>query len=129
MKRPPGAEPGGHLDAYDPVSGKRQWSYRSKYPILASILATAGELIFCGDPEGRFFALDALTGKKLWSFSTGSGHSGSPVTFSVNGRQYVAVPSGWGSAAAGAMPQLWPEMEDFTSGSTLFVFALPERQK
>ncbi len=126
MKRPPNGEAGGHLDAYDPVSGVRQWSYRSKYPILASTLATGGDLIFSGDPEGQFFALDALTGKKLWSFATGSGHRGSPMTFSVKGRQFVAVPSGWGSAAAGAMPQLWPEMEDFPSGSTLFVFALPE---
>lgn len=126
MKPPPQGEPGGHLDAFDPVSGKRQWSYRSKYPLLASTLATGGNLIFSGDPEGRFFALDALTGEKLWDFATGSGHRGSPMTYSVNGRQYVAVPTGWGSAAAGALPQIWPETEDFPSGATLFVFALPE---
>jgi alcohol dehydrogenase (cytochrome c) len=126
MKRPPNGEAGGHLDAFDPVSGKRQWSYRSKYPLLSSTLATAGNLIFSGDPEGRFFALDALTGEKLWSFSTGSGHRGSPITYQVSGRQYVAVPSGWGSAAAGALPQIWPETEDFPAGATLFVFALPE---
>jgi alcohol dehydrogenase (cytochrome c) len=126
LKRPPQGEAGGHLDAFDPVSGKRQWSYRSKYPLLASALATAGNLIFSGDPEGRFFALDALTGERIWSFPTGSGHRGSPITYSVNGRQYVAVPSGWGSAAAGALPQIWPETEDFPAGDTLFVFALPE---
>jgi alcohol dehydrogenase (cytochrome c) len=126
MKAPPQGEPGGHLDAFDPVSGKRQWSYRSKYPLLASTLATGGNLIFSGDPEGRFFALDALTGEKLWDFATGSGHRGSPMTYSVNGRQYVAVPTGWGSAAAGALPQIWPETEDFPSGATLFVFALRE---
>jgi alcohol dehydrogenase (cytochrome c) len=79
MKRPPNAEAGGHLDAYDPLTGKRQWSYRSKYPLLASALATAGNLIFSGDPEGHFFALDALTGEKLWSFSTGSGNRGSQL--------------------------------------------------
>jgi alcohol dehydrogenase (cytochrome c) len=126
MKHPPNGEAGGHLDAYDPVSGKRQWSYRSKYPLLASTLATAGNLVFSGDPEGHFFALDALTGEKLWSFSTGSGNRGSPVTFAINGRQYIAVPTGWGSAVAGAMPQIWPETEDFPAGATLFVFALPE---
>ena len=125
MKPPPKGVAGGHLDAYDPVTGKRQWSYRSKYPLLASMLATAGDLIFSGDPEGHFFALDALTGKELWRFATGSGHRGSPVTFSVDGRQFVAVPSGWGSAVAGAMPQLWPETEDFPGGDTLFVFCLP----
>ncbi len=126
MKRPPQGKAGGHLDAFDPLTGERMWSYRSKYPLLASTLATAGNLIFSGDPEGHFFALDALSGQKLWSFSTGSGHRGSPVTYSVNGRQYVAVPSGWGSAVAGAMPQIWPETEDFPAGATLFVFALPE---
>ena len=126
MKRPPNGEAGGHLDAYDPVSGKRQWSYRSKYPLLASTLATAGNLIFCGDPEGHFFALDALTGEKLWSFSTGSGNRGSPIAFAISGRQYIAVPTGWGSAVAGGMPQIWPETEDFPAGATLFVFALPE---
>ena len=126
MRRPPKGEAGGHLDAFDPVSGKRQWTYRSKYPLLASALATAGNLIFSGDPEGQFFALDAVTGEKLWSFATGSGNRGSPMTFSVSGRQYVAVPSGWGSAAAGALPQIWPETEDFPAGATLFVFALSE---
>ncbi len=126
MKLPPEGDGGGHIDAFDPVSGKRQWSYRSKYPLLASTLATAGNLVFSGDPEGQFFALDAVTCQKLWSFATGSGNRGSPMTYSVNGRQYVAVPTGWGSAAAGALPQIWPETEDFPAGATLFVFALFE---
>jgi alcohol dehydrogenase (cytochrome c) len=126
FKDPPHGKAGGHLDAYDPVTGKRQWSYRSKYPLLASVLATGGDLIFSGDPEGNFFALDARTGARLWSFSTGSGNRGSAVTFAVAGKQYVAVPVGWGGAASGAFPQLWPEAEDFPGGATLFVFALPD---
>ena len=89
-------------------------------------MATGGNLVFTGDPEGEFFALDAVTGKKLWSFNTGSGHRGSPISYAVNGRQYIAVPAGWGSAVAGLMPQLWPEVEDFPAGSALIVFALPE---
>jgi alcohol dehydrogenase (cytochrome c) len=75
-----------------------------------------------------FFALDARTGKKVWSFQTGSGHRGGPITYAVNGRQYVATPSGWGSALAGLLPQIWPEAERFRAGSALFVFALPEGQ-
>ena len=94
---------GGHLDAYEPVTGKKLWSYPSKYPLLASQLSTAGDLVFSGDPEGNFFALDARTGQKLWSFPTGSGHRGSSITYSVRGRQYVATPSGWGSALAGLL--------------------------
>ena len=126
FKPPIKGEPGSHLSAYDPLTGKLQWSYHSKYPLLASTLATAGDLVFSGDPEGNFFALDAQTGAKLWSFQTGSGNRGSPVAFSVAGKQYVAVPSGWGSVVAGVLPQLWPETEDFPGGSTLFVFALPD---
>ncbi|HYM10104.1 MAG TPA: PQQ-dependent dehydrogenase, methanol/ethanol family [Bryobacterales bacterium] len=119
-------ESGGHLGAYDPVTGKQQWLYRSKYPLLASVLATGGGLIFTGDPEGQFFALDAKTGEKVWNFQTGSGHRGSPISYAVKGRQYIATPSGWGSAVAGLMPQLWPETEAIPGGSAVFVFALTE---
>lgn len=126
LKPPPGGRARGHLDAYDPVSGKKFWSYDSKYPLLASGLSTAGDLVFTGDPEGNFFALDARTGEKLWSFQTGSGLRGSPITYSVKGRQYVATPSGWGSSLAGIMPQIWPEVEEFRGGSSVFTFALPE---
>ena len=129
LKTTPDGKPGGHLDAYDPVTGKKHWTYESKYPLLASVLSTGGDLIFTGDPEGDFFALDAQTGKKLWSFPTGSGHRGSAISYSVNGRQYIATPSGWGSAVSGLMGQLWPEAEQFRNGSTLFVFAVPESKK
>jgi len=121
----PKGQPGSHLDAYEPVSGKKIWTYPSKYPLLASVLSTDGDLIFSGDPEGNFFALDARTGAKLWSFQTGSGHRGSAVAYSVKGKQYIATPSGWGSAVAGLMSQIWPEAESFRGGSSLFVFALP----
>ena len=83
---------------YDPVTGERKWRIRHKYPLLASQLATAGGLVFSGDATGRFFALDASDGSELWSFRTGSGHRGSAVTYAVGGRQYIATPSGWGSA-------------------------------
>jgi alcohol dehydrogenase (cytochrome c) len=126
LQHPPGEEAHGHLGAYDPVTGKKHWTYKSKYPLLASALATAGDIVFTGDPEGHFFALDAKTGEKVWSFQTGSGHRGSAVTYEVNGRQYVATPAGWGSAVANLLSQLWPETESFRGGSALFVFALPE---
>jgi alcohol dehydrogenase (cytochrome c) len=123
---PEKGEPGGHLSAYDPISGKRHWIYRSKYPLLASQLATAGDLLFTGDSLGRFFALDAQTGEEVWSYRTGSGHRGSPITYAVNGKQYIAVPVGWGSALAGLMTQMWPESADFPNASTLVVFALAD---
>lgn len=129
MKPPPDGPARSHVDAYDPVTGKRQWSFPYKYSLLASMLATAGNLVFTGDPEGNFFALDASTGAKLWSFQTGAGHRGSSVSYAVNGRQYVATPTGWGSLVSNALTALWPEAETFRSGSTLMVFALPEDEK
>ena len=126
MAHPESGDAHAHLSAYDPVTVERKWRYRHKYPLLASQLATAGGLVFSGDATGRFFALDADDGRELWSFRTGSGHRGSAVTYSVDGRQYIATPSGWGSALAGLTTQLWPEAEDFPSGSSIFVFAVPE---
>ncbi|MCB1018533.1 MAG: PQQ-dependent dehydrogenase, methanol/ethanol family [Acidobacteria bacterium] len=126
MAHPKGGKAYSRLSAYDPVTGKRQWQYKHEYPLLASQLATAGGLLFTGDATGRFFALDTKTGEELWSFRTGSGHRGSAVTYAVNGRQYIATPSGWGSALAGLTTQLWPEAKDFPNGSSIFVFALPE---
>ena len=58
------------FDAYDPVTGKKKWSYKSKYPLLASALATGGDLVFTGDPEGDFIAFDATNGDKVWTFNT-----------------------------------------------------------
>jgi PQQ-dependent dehydrogenase, methanol/ethanol family len=127
-KDPPGERAHGHLGAYDPVTGKRHWLYKPTYPLLASVLVTAGDLVFTGDPEGYFFALDARTGEKLWSFQTGSGHRGSSITYAVKGRQYIATPSGWGSALAGMVAQMWPEAEKFRGGSTIIVFGLPEER-
>ena len=126
LVNPPDGKARGTLGAYDPVTGKVAWRIDVKYPILSSQLATAGDIVFSGDPEGQFIAFDARNGSRLWSFQTGSGHRGSAVTYSVKGRQYIATPSGWGSALAGLYAQIWPEAETFRSGSTLFVFALPE---
>ena len=81
-----------------------------------------------GDPEGHFFALDARTGKTLWSYQTGSGNHGSPVTYMVRGRQYIATASGEGVSAIMYNNGFWPT-ENWRLGSTLTVFALPEESK
>lgn len=118
-----------HLDAFDPVTGKKVWTWEYKYALLASILATGGDLVFSGDPEGNFFALDAKTGKKLWSYQTGAGHRGSAISYSIGGRQYIATPTGWGSIAGRAMAGVWKDAPEFRGGSTMIVFALPEGGK
>jgi alcohol dehydrogenase (cytochrome c) len=67
FKLPPDRKTFSHLDAWDPITRKRVWSMPYRYVLLASVLATAGDLVFSGNPEGDFFALDARSGNKLWS--------------------------------------------------------------
>jgi len=105
----------------DPATGRQVWSHRTEHPMVGSVLTTAGGLVFAGEPTGEFDAFDARTGELLWQFQTGSGIHGSPITYSVNGKQYVAVPSGWG----GWMKGFAPELYGATRGSALFAFALP----
>jgi alcohol dehydrogenase (cytochrome c) len=126
MKPPPGAKQEGYVAAYDPLTGERKWTFPVTTWIMASVLATAGDLVFTGDPEGDFFALDARTGTRLWTFQTGAGHRGSAVTYAIGGRQYIATPTGWGSIIAGAQQALWPDAPTARPGSALVVFALPE---
>jgi alcohol dehydrogenase (cytochrome c) len=89
--------------------------------MVASVLSTAGGLVFTGEPNGRFNAWDARTGAMVWSYQTGNGIHSNPVTYSVRGKQYIAVPTGWG----GWLEGFAPEMYGAPRGSALFVFALP----
>jgi alcohol dehydrogenase (cytochrome c) len=111
----------GHVKAFDPATGREVWSWRGEHPIVASVLTTGGDLVFTGEPNGNFHAFDARTGRVLWSFQTGSGIHSNPVTYSVNGKQYVAVPTGWGGWVEGYAP----EMYGAPRGNALIVFALP----
>lgn len=112
----------GYVAAIDPVSGEEKWRWNNEYPMCASTLATAGGLVFQGTPTGEFVALDAETGEKLWSFQCGSGHHSSPSTYEVDGRQFIAVPTGWGGWIEGFLPGLLGAQ----AGDAMFAFALPE---
>jgi alcohol dehydrogenase (cytochrome c) len=116
-----GQEQWGHVKAFDPANGKEVWSWRNEHPIVSSVLATGGDLVFVGTPRGEFVALHARTGQVLWRFQTGSGIHSNPVSYSVNGTQYIAVPTGWGGWVEGYAP----EMYGAPRGTALFVFALP----
>jgi alcohol dehydrogenase (cytochrome c) len=112
----------GSVSAFDPATGREVWRWRNEVPMCASVLATGGDLVFAGEPSGEFNALNARTGELLWRFQCGSGHHSSPTTYSVGGRQYIAVPTGWGGWIEGFAPGMLAG----TRGAALFVFALPE---
>jgi alcohol dehydrogenase (cytochrome c) len=112
----------GSISAFDPRTGKERWRWSNDIPMCSSVLTTGGGLVFAGEPTGEFNALDASTGDLLWQFQCGSGHHSSPTTYSIDGRQYIAVPTGWGAWTEGFLPG----MLGAGQGSSLFAFALPE---
>ena len=80
--------------ALDPATGKRVWDYPMRDMSESGLLTTASDLLFSGNREGHFFALEAKTGKLLWSKYLGGQVIASPITYSVNGKQYVSVAAG-----------------------------------
>jgi alcohol dehydrogenase (cytochrome c) len=112
----------GSISAFDPRTGAERWRWSNDIPMCASLLTTGGGLVFGGEPTGEFNALDADSGDLLYQFQCGSGHHSSPCSYSVDGRQYIAVPTGWGAWTEGFLPGMLGARQ----GSSLFVFALPE---
>ena len=94
--------------------GKILWQAKTPQPLVGGVVATAGGLVFTGEGGGDFDAYDSASGKKLWRFACGAGVNAPPITYAVDGRQYVAVAAG-GSAIWG-----------YPQGDALMVFALPK---
>ena len=92
----PGIEPYGVVKALDALTGQQNWEFKLQFPVMAGVMATAGGLVFGGSSEGYFYALDALTGKPLWNFMTGAQIVTNPISYSIRGKQYVAISSGNG---------------------------------
>jgi alcohol dehydrogenase (cytochrome c) len=122
----PGAAGVGSIHAISVETGRTLWTYDQRAGVL-SLMSTAGGLVFGGDANGRFRALDQATGEVLWEVNLGSPVTGYPVSFAVDGRQYVAVSTG-SSLAGSGMLALTPELRPST-GNNLFVFALPARRR
>jgi alcohol dehydrogenase (cytochrome c) len=88
------APPSQGVQAFDPETGKTVWKFElSQNSLSPGVLSTAGGLVFAASAEGNFFALDAKTGKLLWKFGAGASIPSSPMSYSVDGKQYVAVSS------------------------------------
>jgi alcohol dehydrogenase (cytochrome c) len=84
----------GSVRALDMRTGQLRWEFDLKSPPWAGVMATAGAVVFGGSDEGNFFALDAASGEPLWDFQTGGGIHANPMTYMVDGSQYVAIASG-----------------------------------
>jgi len=106
----------GRLRAFDVAKRKWLWEIGSPLPLFAGVLSTRSGLVFTGDQLGFFFAADAQSGNVLWRFQTGSGINASPITYELDGKQYVAILSGLGGD-----PSFYFKGP---KGGTLFVFAL-----
>jgi alcohol dehydrogenase (cytochrome c) len=111
----------GFLKAINAATGDTAWSIRSEHPVVSGVLTTAGGLVFWGEADGMLHATDARTGTDLWTYNVGTGIHAPPVTFSMGGKQYVAIAAGWGGWVDGFAP----ELRDAPRGHTLMVFALP----
>jgi alcohol dehydrogenase (cytochrome c) len=84
----------GAVRAFDPKTGERKWEFKMNDITWAGVLTTASDLLFSGGREGYFYALDDRTGKLLWKASLGGQINSAPMSYSVNGRQYIAVSAG-----------------------------------
>ena len=112
----------GGLKAVDPVTGETKAALKLTYPNYSGALATAGNLVFLGHPDGMFAAYDARTLQEVWSFNVGTGINAPAITYAVNGKQYVAVLVG--SRQNANILNVSPELKNTSTASMLFVFAL-----
>lgn len=117
----------GRIEAVNMETRKVVWQRRQRAPLASSMLATGGGLIFNGDKDRYFRAYDAETGKILWQTRLNAPPSSTPVTYSVNGQQYVAVVSGGGGAYDSGSAAFVPETTSPAGGETVIVFKLPSQ--
>ena len=124
----PGSEGNmGRLSAYRTADLKPLWSFQQRAPFLTSVVSTAGNVAFVGDFDRVFRAVDVTSGKTLWKTRLGTTVQGFPISFSVDGKQYIAVTT----ALGGGSPEMKPgtmltEVHRPPNGYNLFVFGLPD---
>lgn len=98
----------GKLIAWDPVNAEKRWEVDHNVPWNGGILTTRSGLVFQGTGDGRFVAYHAATGEKLWEVPTGTGVVAPPVSYSIDGVQYLALLVGWGGVGGLSLPQFLP---------------------
>jgi outer membrane protein assembly factor BamB len=116
----------GRLDAVKLTDRTQAWSVRQRASMSSAALPTAGGLVFAGSLDRWFRAYDDTTGQVLWQVRANNAVNGFPISYSVAGKQYVAVAVGNGSSQLRSLNTLTPEIKNPDGGSTLWVFALPD---
>jgi alcohol dehydrogenase (cytochrome c) len=126
FKPHPGSSDGTHgvLVALDMVSHKPLWTERMRAAPLSSFLATGGGLVFGGNSDRSFQARDDKTGKVLWETRLSGPPSATPVTFSIDGHQYVAISTGGGASHEADTMPVAPEFAPGAPATTVWVFGL-----
>ncbi len=115
----------GAVKAFDAATGKLAWIRPQSTPATGGLLATAGGLVFYGDPEGHFQAVRDDTGESLWSYNAGTGIHGNPTSYTVDGKQYVAVVIGPGGG--GIWPLTYKDwFQKQSKGGGMIVFGLSD---
>ena len=126
----PGADHFGEVQAWNVDTGQRAWTYNyAKSPNWGSMLVTGGGVVFTGGTiDRKIHAFDATNGKLLWEFPTSSGILAPPASFAIDGKQYIAVLSGWGGDSRGdqtTLNRLFPgEFPEVPEGGAIWVFAI-----
>jgi len=120
----------GRLSAYRASDFKPAWSFQQRSPFLTGVLSTAGGVSFVGDYDRMFRAIDTKTGETVWQTRLGTTVQGYPVSFSVDGEQYIAVTTGTQGGSPEQKPQLMlkGEVNRPANGQAVYVFALPKQR-
>lgn len=117
----------GKLAAYDVESMREQWSIEQRAPFLTAALATAGDLLFIGDFDRYVHAIDVNSGESLWRSRLATSAQGFPMTYAIDGKQYVAIPAGREGGSPWRIGNfLAPELRSPDGHNALYVFALPD---
>ncbi len=127
--RPMNDEYIGVLRAIDPKTGEEKWRYKNYAPLWGGVLATKGNLVFTGNPEGYLMAFDAKTGEMKYKFNTGSGIVGSPITWEQDGEQFISVVSGWGGAVPLWGGEVAKRVKHLNQGGSVWTFKLPKEDE
>ena len=121
---PPESKPFGRLLAWDPIAQKERWRVEHISPWNGGTLTTAGNLVFQGTADARFVAYDARDGSKLWESLAGAGIVAAPMTYELDGKQYVTIPVGWGGVYG-----LMNRHTDRKTPGALYTFAIDGKAK